>query len=122
MKYVGTLAYLAKCTRDCRKEYQREWHRSPLDVDGLSFRVFADGKPNLQFNVTLKGDRYPTIKFEEQSRPGTFVVGVALEDGATIVYKRDSMLGLDDPLDKLIAVFPDNPRMQEFVKRLINSK
>ena len=78
MKHVGTLAYLAKCERDRREECQREWHRSPLDVDGLSFQVFTTGKPNLQFNVTLKGDRYPTIKFEEQSRPGTFLVGVAL--------------------------------------------
>lgn len=124
MKTVGTLAYRAKCKRDCLEEYRREWHRSPLDVDGLNFQVFTTGKPNLQFNATLKGDRYPTIKFEEQSRLGTFVVGVAPEDGATIVYKRDtdSLLRLDDPLDKLMEVFPDSPRIKKFVECLINSK
>jgi len=121
MKNVGTLAYRAKCERDCCEEYRREWHRSPLDVDGLSFQVFTD-KPNVNFNVTLKEDKWATIKFEEQSRLGTFVVGVAPNDGASIVYKRDNVICLDDPLEKLIEIFPDSPRMKKFVKCLLNSK
>ncbi len=124
MKTVGMLAYRAKCERDCLEEYQREWHRAPLDIDGLTCRVFTTGKPNVQFNVTFRGERCATIKFEEQSRLGTFVVGVASEDGATILQKRDddSLLHLDDPLSKLIDIFPDSPRMKKFVECLINSK
>lgn len=122
MKVTATLMYRAKCQRDCLEEYRREWHRSPLDVDGCAFQVYTTGKPNLQFNVTMEGDGEPTIKFEEQSRLGTFAVGVAPEDGATIAQKHDSLLRLDDPLNKLIEIFPDNARIKRFVECLMNTK
>lgn len=124
MKATATLVYRAKCQRDCLEEYLREWHRSPLDIDGCTFQVYTTGKPNLQFNVTMEGDKEPTIKFEEQSRLGTFVVGVAPKDGATIAQKRDenSLLRLDDPLSKLTEIFPDSVRIKRFVECLINSK
>lgn len=122
MKTIGALAYRAKCERDCCEEYRREWHRSPLDTDGLNFQVFTTGKPNLQFNVILAGDRLATIKFEEQSRLGTFIVGVASEDGSSIVQNRDVCFTLDDPLSKLVEAFPNSPRMKKFVECLTNSR
>lgn len=122
MKTIGALAYRAKCERDCCEEYRREWHRSPLDTNGLNFQVFTTGKPNLQFNVILAGDRLATIKFEEQSRLGTFIVGVASEDGGSIVQNRDVCFTLDDPLSKLAEAFPDSPRMKKFVECLTSSR
>lgn len=120
MKTVGTLTYLARCERDNLEQYLRENGRSPLCVEGLKFFVFTTGKPNLKFNVTLREDQCPTIKFEEQSRPGTFVVGVAEEDGKTIYQRRGEgkLFYLDDPLTKLVEVFPDSVRMKKFVERL----
>ena len=122
MNTIGALAYRAKCERDCCGEYRREWHHSPLDIDGLYARVFTTGRPNVQSNVTLKGDKYPSIKFEEQSRLDTFIVGVASEDGSSIVQNRGILFMLDDPLSKLIEAFPDSPRMKKFVEYLINSQ
>lgn len=122
MKTIGSLAYLAKCERDCRREYQREWHHAPLDVEGLYAQVFTTGKPNVNFNITLKGDTYPSIKFEEQSRLGTFIVGVASEDGGSIVQNREILFRLDDPLSKLVEAFPDSERMKRFVEYLTNSR
>ena len=122
MNTIGALAYRAKCERDCCEEYRREWHRSPLDIKGLDSQVFTTGKPNVNFNITLKGDKYPSIKFEEQSRLGTFIVGVASEDGERIVQNREILFKLDDPLSKLIEAFPDSPRMKKFVECLTNSR
>lgn len=122
METVGALAYRALCKREYLEECQRTWQRSPLTVDGLSFQVFTTGKPNLQFNATLKVDRYPTIKFEEQSRLGTFIVGVASEDGGSIVQNRNVCFTLDDPLSKLVEAFPDSPRMKKFVECLTSSR
>lgn len=122
MKFVSTFAYRARCERDFLQQYQREWHRSPLDIDGLNCRVFTTGTPMVQVEVTLRGDKYPTIKFEEQHRLGTFVVGAAADDGATIFQNHDKPLRLDDPLSKLTEVFPDNPRIKKFVECLLNSK
>lgn len=122
MKTVGTFAYLARCEQVFRQQYQREWHRSPLDIDGLSCMVFTTGTPMVQVRITLRGDKNATIKIEEQHRLGTFVVGAAADDGATIFQNRDKLLRLDDPLSKLIEAFPDNPRVKKFVECLLNSK
>jgi len=84
--------------------------------------VHTTGKPRAEFNVTLTGDRFPAIKFKEQFRLGTFVVGVAADDGDTIVQNRNNRFRLDDPLNKLTEAFPDSPRIKKFVECLIDSK
>lgn len=122
MKSIGELVHRARCERDDPEKYQQEHGHPPLSVRGIVISVFTTTKSNLQFNVTLDGDKLPTIKFDEQSPSGKFVVGVAATDGGTIVQDRNNQFRLNDPLSRLIEVFPDNPRMKKFVECLLNSR
>ena len=92
--------------------------RISVGADGASFRIY-DGKP-LQFNVTLKGNRFPTIKFEERTL-GKFTVAVAPEDGSSIDYTQAKVFTMDEPLEHLAAAFPQSADMRQLVNCLVNS-
>lgn len=86
-----------------------------LILNGASCQLY-DGKV-LQFNVTLAGRRFPTIKFEERS-PGRFTVAVAPEDGASIDYTKAKVFTMDEPIEHLAAAFPLSEDMGQFVYSL----
>ena len=106
--------------KDLRNAAQqvRDPERISLGVDGVSFRIY-EGKP-LQFNVTVKGNRFPTIKFEERTF-GKFTVAVALEDGGSIDYTQAKVFTMDEPLEHLAAAFPQSADMRRLVNCLVNS-
>lgn len=91
---------------------------APPRLDGVSLWTY--GRKPLEFNVTLAGRRFPTIKFEERS-PGKFTVAVAPEDGASIDYTQAKVFTMDEPLEHLAAAFPQNRDMRQFVNCLVNS-
>lgn len=86
-----------------------------LILNGASCQLY-DGKV-LQFNVTLKGNRFPTVKFEERI-PGKFTVAVAPEDGASIDYTKAKVFTMDEPIEHLAAAFPQSEDMRRFVNSL----
>lgn len=89
-----------------------------LTLNGASLQLY-DGTP-LQFNVTLKGHKFPTIKFEERT-PGKFTVAVAPEDGASIDYTQAKVFTMDEPLEHLATAFPQSHDMRKLVNCLVNS-
>lgn len=88
-----------------------------LVLTGASCQLY-DGKV-LQFNVKLKGNRFPTVKFEERT-PGKFTVAVAPEDGASIDCTQAKVITMDEPLVHLVTKFPQSEDMRTFVNCLIN--
>lgn len=92
--------------------------RVRLSLDGAVFQIY-DGKP-LQFNASLKGNRFPTVKFEERT-PGKFTVAVASEDGASIDYTQANVFTMDEPLEHLAAAFPQSRDMRQLVNCLVKS-
>lgn len=89
-----------------------------LVLNGVSLRIY-DGTP-LQFNATLNGRRFPTIKFEERS-PGKFTVAVAPEDGASIDYTQAKVFTMDEPLEHFAAAFPQSEDVRRFVNSLTHA-
>lgn len=89
-----------------------------LFLDGAALQLY-DGKP-LQFNVTLEGQRFPTIKFEERT-PGRFTVAVAPEDGRSIDFTQAKVFMMDEPLEHLTAAFPSSEYIKQFATCLINT-
>lgn len=74
----------------------------------------------IQFNVTLLGNRFPTIKFEERT-PRRFTVAVAPEDGASIDYTQSKAFTMDEPLEHLTMAFPQSTDIKAFVSGLTNN-
>lgn len=90
-----------------------------LVLTGASCQLY-DGKV-LQFNVELKGNRFPTVKFEERT-PGKFTVAVAPEDGASIDYTKAKVFTIDEPIEHLAAAFSQSEDMRQLVNCLTNSQ
>ena len=90
-----------------------------LILNGASCQLY-DGKV-LQFNVTLKGNRFPTVKFEERT-PGKFTVAVAPEDGASIDYTQARVFTMDEPVEHMAAAFPQSRDMKQLANCLANSQ
>lgn len=90
-----------------------------LALNGVSLQLY-DGEP-LQFNATLKGHKFPTIKFEERT-PGKFTVAVAQEDGHSIDYTQAKVFTMDEPIEHLAAGFPDSEYIKQLQECLINSQ
>lgn len=99
------------------QQAQAQGHSS-LNLDGVSFQIYG-GKP-LQFNATLDGNRFPTVKFEERT-PGKYTVAVAPEDGSSIDYTQAKVLTMAEPLEHLIAAFPQSNDIRQFVNCLKDS-
>lgn len=112
VRTIGDLVGRARIQRDSLAEYQQEHGHFPLNIEGLSFQVY-DGQP-LQFNVTLSGHIYATIKFEEREAGRRFAVAVAPKDGESINHTKAKVFTLSDPLEKLLEVFPDSSIIQQF--------
>lgn len=91
---------------------------APPRLDGVSLWTY--GRKPLEFNVTLAGRRFPTIKFEERS-PGKFTVAVAPEDGASIDYTQAKVFTMDEPLEHLAAAFSQSEDMRRFVYSLTHT-
>lgn len=89
-----------------------------LSLSGISFQIY-EGKP-LQFNATLNGNCFATIKFEERT-PGKFTVAVAPEDGASIDYTKAKVFTMDEPIEHLAAAFPQSKDMRRFVSSLTHA-
>lgn len=91
-----------------------------LILDGASCQLFSGNV--LQFNVTLKGNRFPTVKFEERT-PGKFTVAVAPEDGASIDYTQAKVFTMDEPIEHLTSAlaFPQSRDMRQLVNCLLKS-
>lgn len=98
------------------QEAQAQGHAG-LVLNGVSFQIY-DGKP-LQFNATLVGRRFPTVKFEERPR-GNFTVAMAPEDGASIDYTQAKVFTMDEPLEHLAAAFSRSADMRQLVNSLVN--
>lgn len=92
---------------------------STLILKGVSFQLY-EGEP-MQFNATLSGQRFSTVKFEERL-PGRFTVAVAPEDGASIDYTQAKTFTMHEPLENLAAAFPGSEYIQQFLVYLINAK
>lgn len=90
-----------------------------LFLNGASCQLY-DGKV-LQFNVTLKENRFPTIKVEQRT-VGKFAVAVAPEDGASIDYTQAKTFTMDEPLEHLAAAFPDSKYIKQLIVCLISTK
>lgn len=90
-----------------------------MSLNGTTIQIFS-GKP-IQFNATLKGNRFPTVKFEERS-PGKFTVAVAPEDGASIDYTQARVFTMDEPVEHMAAAFPQSRGMKQLVNCLANSQ
>lgn len=89
-----------------------------MSLNGTTIQIFS-GKP-IQFNATLKGNRFPTVKFEERT-PGKFTVAVAPEDGASIIYAKAKVFTMGKPIEHLAAAFPQSEDMRRFVNSLTHA-
>lgn len=107
----------SKDLRNGAQQAKAQGHAA-LILNGASCQLY-DGKM-LQFNVTLAGRRFPTIKFEERS-PGKFTVAVAPEDGASIDYTQAKVFTMDKPLEHLAAAFPQSEDVRRFVNSLTHA-
>lgn len=90
-----------------------------LFLNGASCQLY--GGKVLQFNVTLKENRFPTVKVEQRTL-GQFTVAVAPEDGASIDYTQAKTFAMDEPLEHLTAAFPDSKYIKQLLVCLINTK
>lgn len=90
-----------------------------MSLNGTTIQIFS-GKP-IQFNATLKGNRFPTVKFEERT-PGKFTVAVAPEDGASIIYTKANVFTMDESIEHLAAAFSQSEDVKQLVYCLINRK
>lgn len=74
----------------------------------------------LQFNVTLPGCKYPTIKGEKRSLDKLFVA-VAPKDGESIKYTAGCAFPMGEPLENLTLAFFANPYIRQFTDCLTSS-
>lgn len=110
-----------KVIQDLQKAAQQALDKAhvALNLECVSFQIYQNSP--LQFNATLEGNCFPTVKFEERI-PGRFTVAVAPEDGASIDYTQAKVFTMDEPFENLAAAFPQSRDMQQLVTCLINSR
>lgn len=90
-----------------------------LILKGVSFQLY-DGNP-LQFNATIEGQKYSTIKFEERT-PDRFTVAIAPEEGSSIDFTQAKTFTMDEPLEHLTAAFPDSEYIYQLFMYLVNAR
>lgn len=87
-------------------------------IDGSHIQIYESSP--LQFNVTLTGCKYPTIKGEKRS-PDNLTIAVALKDGESVDYTAGRVFPMCEPLENLIPAFPGNSYIRQFVDYLTSS-
>lgn len=111
--------------------FLQKYGRLPWKIKGAYFMVYDEqdlGKrwgKRLRFGVDLDGqhrDKFQShaLKFEEREF-GKFTVGVYSKKTDSIQYNLDARFALNDPIEKLVAKFPGNRYIEQFVSCLINS-
>lgn len=110
MNYVGDLFQFL--------EQKRQAGNIGAHINGSGIRIYESSP--LQFNATLPGCRYPTIKGEVRS-PGRLTVAVAPKEGESIDFTQAKVFTMNEPLERIAAAFPQSTDMRQFVNCLVDS-
>lgn len=85
-------------------------------VGDLKFQVY--NKPISEFNISIKEQEIPVIKFVE-SGDDSFRVAVACDDGTSIQHANTKVVCMKDKIDTLLDLFPNYKNIKIIVGELI---